>query len=1497
MQSRLQCTQLHYKLQSLTSLVTLSTLQVSQSVLYLESRLERGSLIDDKSDNAESYLANQHTLHLISTSLIGAASLGLTTAGPAIFAWGILIHSLKNLSLAQRAEHSRLISDRDAANSSEENLWMEVMVDMIQDVGDEQEVDSFLMSTAVDRLEVYNLLVAIVVEALSGNVSLSDMTTQLHVRLAVLKLIRMGLSVTKYSHEVLVALLAALAGNQNSWLLGPNLYEVDKIVIESLLDDKDVLFPHIFQQAQMRFPFETVPFIRLCNALKVAFNWNTRRSEMIEYLQRMPRFTQRLPLHYRYFEPAREDELPNCIRLTQDLPIFSIRKDKRLMLHNGLSDSSAGSLMKIPIGTIGYIISDSKPAITSWDLQYSMLQFLTVSLTTLLSTSGFVDCSKHTPIEYDAAAETIILLSNLIDINKPTDRKQQEDIKELMEEISNDLGSERDVIDIICDIFEQELHRQCDLSAEDRSLDLLVNCIHFIRSFVSYCPCRIWAFLRRSVLIDIEDGSGAMISIISSFEMMLGEYEFLRACLQLFEKLVDDVVLNSVARKVAKIKNKQVRFKSSAFQTETLNDIGVASILKSWGIIFIDILKSLPGWKFNNENERFYIATRIAILFQTVLHRSFAVDDNEILSEKLTYHLADLADFLAQSLLSDMGGNVVSHPILQIFSDSILLTNTSSILRARTEAMLCLADTLVKIELYLNQSPSYLRSGLLDSVSSLIYLFSASVSYELLILKLLRNMVRCEYASSDQDGAKSSSLLRHMGPQLAAHFVLLLTQKLASWTVKENERAEIWKFFASIVADRQQWFTVLLLQGHAYSQQSSRNGFSGTRKTSAKPVFAFAMDQLADIERSNPSLQVALLELVLSVQRSWPAVNREIHRHPRLLTSLLEYLSSLVQHEQNMINLPKYYRLYLAALIVEIFAFHVQNLRIYGSFHFLRLLIPKLSALRVYSLAKLEYNHSLHMNLAKNIEQRFPGCTLLNFKNTIINEEPFGDLYFYDQRFAATILNFDTSWKGQTHDRGFSNELTLANINLSLVEAQMKLLQSWGLLMLELSAHVGQGEVSHDIFMKSIEYALKDNAMPYDLPPRMFTRQSRGRLDHSFILLQRLVAANASGTHLKDVMLIIWNLIKTHNFDFECPFEGEDASQYRKLLKLLYLSLNLLSSLTIESLPASGEVREEAKSTDVKFEISNMASDLNEIITDVVAKGFRSLANQVHVDAKSCTPADIALLTAILQALLKLPGASFLHSHLALQISNFAIPRYAMSLYSWSDELLVGGDPIFGELSIRFLFELSSVPIIAESLAVEGVLSQISAANITNFYRRPNGMSPFDEPQRLFFIWARAILPLCLNLLEAVGSPIASEVLIFLNQFPNQLSRATNNLKTRAGNSDPETRYITLGVASEIYTLSLINHALGQAISGAWASGTYLNDEHTLAWDKAGTKEDLESLLKGRGSLKDRIIPHYEHDAELARSPPSVAESDFANLLEERVVETLELAMTCLEEV
>ena len=142
-------------------------------------------------------------------------------------------------------------------------------------------------------------------------------------------------------------------------------------------------------------------------------------------------------------------------------------------------------------------------------------------------------------------------------------------------------------------------------------------------------------------------------------------------------------------------------------------------------------------------------------------------------------------------------------------------------------------------------------------------------------------------------------------------------------------------------------------------------------------------------------------------------------------------------------------------------------------------------------------------------------------------------------------------------------------------------------------------------------------------------------------------------------------------------------------------------------------------------------SILLEILQRVVTVNFRAFCSAVHDDSDTTSPADFVLLTALLQHILRVPGMSSAHSSIAAIFADAGTVRYAMSLYSWSDQLGSGSetnDPIYGELSILFLLELSSIPLIAEQMAVASILSRISSANLSGYLRKSAGKGPFDEP-------------------------------------------------------------------------------------------------------------------------------------------------------------------------
>lgn len=417
------------------------------------------------------------------------------------------------------------------------------------------------------------------------------------------------------------------------------------------------------------------------------------------------------------------------------------------------------------------------------------------------------------------------------------------------------------------------------------------------------------------------------------------------------------------------------------------------------------------------------------------------------------------------------------------------------------------------------------------------------------------------------------------------------------------------------------------------------------------------------------------------------------------------------------------------------------------------------------------------------------------------------------------------------------------------------------------------------------------------LPEAIFERLSQARIEMAFTLLQRLIEVKAPTSEVKSILPKAWDTLRLYSTDLGSSIDGEGAEYYRMLLRILLLALRAHTSATSsrgsESLQASGSGDKSIQSA-VPASPETLKIAL-EILGTIVARGFRSLTTTLHDDRSRVLPADFALITAILRTLLSIPGIERHTTQLISQFSDHETARCASALLSWSDQLATNGDPIFGELSILFLLELSSIPTLAESLAVEGLLTHISNTIIVQNLRQARGMGPFDTPVRMFSIWSRGILPLYLNLLHAVGAPIAVEISTALNNFPGQLARASSNFDGKSPSpTDPTAGFITLSMVSEAQTLAVITTVLDTFREAGASAGIIASDISEPKWDRAQVKEDIENWMQRRALLRDKIVPISEKEEAWARQQPLKPGSDADNRLEEKVVGELNAVLMLL---
>ena len=125
-----------------------------------------------------------------------------------------------------------------------------------------------------------------------------------------------------------------------------------------------------------------------------------------------------------------------------------------------------------------------------------------------------------------------------------------------------------------------------------------------------------------------------------------------------------------------------------------------------------------------------------------------------------------------------------------------------------------------------------------------------------------------------------------------------------------------------------------------------------------------------------------------------------------------------------------------------------------------------------------------------------------------------------------------------------------------------------------------------------------------------------------------------------------------------------------------------------------------------------------------------------------------------------------------------------------------------------------------------------------------------------------------------------------MNQFPEQLNRASNSLNSRFVHK------VTLSIASEAHSLALISSVLENNRIQGPQLGIQSSDIPSLDWDKDNVKEDIDGWLARKGALREKIVPVDESDVALLKR--SADGNDWENQLEERVFRELSAAAECL---
>ncbi|KAF2816899.1 uncharacterized protein BDZ99DRAFT_492828 [Mytilinidion resinicola] len=1496
-------------MQLFVATISLAILKIPQALEHLES--ERFGL-----DGSSAYISQPGCLRELS-GIFRATELP-SPASPVILAWGTLGYALRCLvgDIVYERENRIASEGVDLLSGTSPLEDAGTAIDDRENLDDSPTTQSLAEYAA--NTGVCSLIAELAQMVTSTFGTSTDILTADRQRKTLLDLFRacLGLKLVRYSPDVIWATLAIMSPRQTSWdwlESGPGTRR-DPIV-DFVLADVDVLSPSLILESQYRYPYETVPLMKFCSVIAQSLQGDALRRDIIgPLLTKVTNFSQSMRKHFDDYESIREEMNENWVALKSDLPLFQkIRtKQRRITASSQPQDHvPIEDEMYIPQGTAGQVVDNSvQPFVASWQYHHSALKYLAVLLSTFMTGASYVEHATEDRTSLDNASEIIGLFADLLDCSikvAGTSGDGQELSEALLENLNIKSDRTEDTVSVVFAIFEQELQHQCEQPGVEGSLDLLVNCTHFIHAMVSISPDRVWPWLARSRLLEVGTSGGSLAKILVGSEIVLGHYDFLLGCIRLFQALVEDAITQCVKRKSSK---KAVTRFGSAPSISGTSEKSMSSTLLIFGRTLTGIFEGSSSWRYIQIDQKLGINILLSNVFETILEYVYGFDNDDKLSEveeekpplndkkflqKLVVVLEPIAEYLVDLFLSTSENDLPTNPIISVFiatSDiqpTSILTKANKTWSRQTRSALQFSNTLIRIGMQLGRTGTHFEHQLFKAAPLLARLYAIDEVYRSPVVILLESLVR----SAAQTDGEPPSLLGHLGPGTAKCFLQIVSTLDQPFKTAEVE-IDIWRLLSAVVSCKQQWLAIYLLTGNTPKESLKHEGTAASN-TRGKALFTLALDELSQVDVSNPRRTIAMLEFVILAQNTWPWAMSSLRGHQKIVPGLLAFLKTLrtqeIRNETEIRIIEKSNENKIAALITEFLAMYLHIARQLGDMSSLSNIIAGLGYLENCGVSVPTYNASLHANLKNNLKKKFEGTGvyLICFKKTELMPSEFGRDFFYDIAFAEKLLGFDASWKN-----GYEAEFRTANANLSLVESQILLLKGWKLLASELSNFVTKDKRLERTLITVARDCLEANADSC-IPEQLFGRLMTLRVEFAFVLIQKLANAKIQDEAAKKLFITVWKAVIAMRPNFETALVDKQSDYYRSLLKVLFLSLRFL--LPTSASPEIPDLRKSMARTGTRHHnalVNDVPQTLLEILAESVAKGFHGLANQLHEDKDSCSPSDFVLLTGLLQTILGLPEMRLHQSEAALLFQNHNTSRYATSLFSWSDQLAKDRDPIYGELSILFLLELSSMPIMAENLAVDGVLSRLNAANIINYYRRPHGMGPFDDPPRLFSIWTRGILPLCLNLLDAVGAPIAAEVATFLNQFPTQLARASACLNSRNAPTaaNPNAGRITLGMASEAHSLALITLVLDQLRESAATVGIIASDVPELEWDKAIVKEDIEEWMAGRRGLRDRIAPTNEREVALAgiRSQREGAE----NVLEERVVAEFEAAVECL---
>ncbi|KEF51322.1 uncharacterized protein A1O9_12672 [Exophiala aquamarina CBS 119918] len=1424
-------------------------------------------------------------------------------AGPAVLSWAIILQQIRTLAsqakeyrenhYASRIGESVATFDAATGRRGSSGSTASLQQSIFEDVWDKianpnEQIDpaDWLLDCAMAGLQIFEYIVHLRKHIDSPTTMLSAYKLQ-----TLQELVAVSVTFLGYTTESVSAQLALMSTSQTQ-STGPLLFDPSL----ELLQNSD-LEEGFFNTAALRFPYEPLPFLKFSKALARTNVCEDGRHYVEFRMKCLSTFTQTATDDVD-FNTIREDENANLVVLNTTINMLNLSQSQTLMLENTTPGSVMNSL--IPAETIGQVISYSFPPVIRWQHSFSGFAYLgkLVELyhLRLVSTAlSQVDSPEEVVAEIISLAATLLhtITGNIVPDG--TSGPQQHCVR-VLDELSTHMAPGTDFAYCIFEILEQELQSFRRRSAATFDCRVLVSCLDFAVAFTKIRPAQVWSSINRTSLFSHHSGVGLMLPLISTIEMLLCSYDFLEKCSQLYQTLIESAVTRSCP-------DTSMGRRSGREPT-----ISPSLVLRVQGPLLFaiteamfNVFQQIQDWTFVSREQFARINSRIAKSFTDILCFTFNFGESVGSTLDINNAFSQAANFLVSAFRSDRIDDLPAIPIVRyLFAAGCgneRTTKSGAGDGSNLNSMLSLTITLIRLGMLRNLPLSVIEAQVFNGLPAVARILQLYPSHRPLCLTLFQSTLT--YVDQHQP----SSLLRHFGSAPCLDLVHLL-KHIDQLSQTSQSRDEVWRLLSLLVKSTQQWVGTLILTGSLPDDSRKLKGQDRPlRSLRGKTFLQTVVEELGDVAALSPVVALSMLQFVLQAQSCWPWVTDDLKSSTHFFSKLVNYITkSRNLHKDD--EMDQSLQNAIASHVTDLATTHLHYSTVNRDKSAIRTFAPLLEWLAANAIDVSSYNASLQTNLRKNFSAKYCGLAVTNIRRTGLIERRYGPNFFYDVDFGTRLFLHDPYWDGgqsRTPSQSFSAEFRRANNNLSLVDSELVLLRSLHHFCVEHCKLFVREREDQVTLAHIVRHCLQANARVFS-PEPFFETLLQTRADLSLSLLRQLLSADAKGSSLSSLLEPAWIALRAQNRSYDEAIVHDDLVYWRSMLSILVMIVQYHDTRT----PKPTKLPQTSASM-VVLDPANVV--FLEMATTIVAEGFKTVVSTLQ-EQQLGTPGaeaegsnhvgirDVLLLLTLFQAILRLPLLAQFSAELSERLISSGVISSCLLLYSWSHLLR---DPEssdqadYADLSIQFLVSLSSLPLVAEELAVEGVLSRVSTSKTTESLQRARGgVSHIDQRPRcglLYRIWAGGLLPLCLNLLHAVGGVIAAEISGFLNQFPNQLVRASTSFMTGTQARREGTDVLTFLKANESSTLALISHILSSyrdagasvAVDPSALSPLSGYDEHRKA-----IIEDLNSNLALEPLERERLtIATNDRELEWQKS----ANGD---ILDAKIVRETRIALAAL---